>query len=121
MPNTARALPLLAVFFLLTGCQSTNVAPAESPATPRAITASANLIVGRVLAIDATLGFAIIEVAASAPRAALLPDALLTTRTDDLRPTAQLRSRGYASGRTLGTFIINGQPNLRDEVIFRVP
>ena len=49
-----------------------------------------------------TLGFAIIEVAASAPPAALQPDALLTTRTDDLRPTAQLRSRGYRSSRTLG-------------------
>jgi hypothetical protein len=121
MPNTARALPLLAVFFLLNGCQSKNVAPIEPPAAPGAITASANQIVGRVLAVDATLGFAIIEVAASAPPAALRPDALLTTRTDDLRPTAQLRSRGYKSSRTLGSFIIDGQPNLRDEVIYRAP
>ncbi|MCX6932801.1 MAG: hypothetical protein NTZ29_08945, partial [Verrucomicrobia bacterium] len=82
---------------------------------------SANQIVGRVLAVDATLGFAIIEVAASAPPAALQPDALLTTRTDDLRPTAQLRSRGYRSSRTLGSFIIDGQPNLRDEVVYRAP
>ena len=42
MPNTARALPLLAVFFLLNGCQSKNIAPVESPAATRAITASAN-------------------------------------------------------------------------------
>ena len=116
-----RALPLLAVFFLLNGCQSTNIAPVGSPAATRAITASANQIVGRVLAVDATLGFAIIEIAASAPPAALQPDALLTTRTDDLRPTAQLRSRGYRSSRTLGSFIIDGQPNLRDEVVYRAP
>ena len=121
MPNTARALPLLAVFFLLNGCQSKNIAPVGSPAATRAITASTNQIVGRVLAVDAKLGFAIIEVAASAPPAALQPDALLTTRTDDLRPTAQLRSRGYRSSRTLGSFIIDGQPNLRDEVIYRAP
>ena len=91
------------------------------PKKQAAITASANQIVGRVLAVDATLGFAIIEVAASAPPAALQPDALLTTRTDDLRPTAQLRSRGYRSSRTLGSFIIDGQPNLRDEVVYRAP
>ena len=106
---------------MLNGCQSKNVAPVGSPAAPRAITASANQIVGRVLAVDATLGFAIIEVAASAPPAAHRPDALLKTRTDDLRPTAQLRSRGYKSTRTLGSFIIDGQPNLRDEVIYRAP
>ena len=121
MPNTARARPLLAVFFLLTGCQSKIVAPAESPAAPRAITASANLIVGRVLAVDATLGFAILDLAPAAPSAALQPGARLIARTEDLRPTARLQVSRHQNGRTLGTVITDGQPAVGDEVIFRAP
>ena len=52
MPNTARARPLLAVFFLLNGCQSKNIAPVGSPAATRAITASANILDGHATALE---------------------------------------------------------------------
>ncbi len=124
MQNTARALPPLAVFlFFLLGCRHPPGAPAasETPAPSPAITASRNLTVGRVLSIDPNLGFVIVDLASSAPRAALLPDALLVSRTDDLHPTARLRVSRHVSGRTLGTVITDGQPAVGDEVIFRAP
>ena len=121
MFHTARALQPLAVFFLFAGCRSQPLTPAPAPHTPPSITASPNRIVGRVLSIDANLGFAILDLAPAAPAAALQPGARLIARTDDLRPTAHLQVGRHPSGRTLGTVITDGQPAVGDEVIFRAP
>jgi hypothetical protein len=121
MTNTARALLPLAVFFLFAGCRSQPLATVPTPNAPRPITASPNQIVGRVLSIDANLGFAILDLAPTAPAAALQPGARLIARTDDLRPTARLQVSRHRSGRTLGTVITDGQPAVGDEVIFRAP
>ena len=121
MSHTARVLLSLAVFFLFAGCRSQPLAPAPPPHVPLSITASPNQIVGRVLSIDANLGFAIIDLAPAAPAAALQTGARLSARTDDLRPTARLQVSRHRSGRTLGTVITDGQPSVGDEVIFRAP
>lgn len=121
MINTARALLPLAVFFLFAGCRSHPLAPAPASTAPLAINASPNLIVGRVLSIDANLGFAILDLAPAAPAAALQPGARLIARTDDLRLTGNLQVSRHLNGRTLGTVITDGQPSAGDEVSFRAP
>ena len=95
-------------------------APAE-PLPPGALLPSHNLLVGRVLAVDAARGFAFVELASDAPAAALSDGAELVTRTDALRETARLQASRYARGRTLGTKILSGQPGIGDEVVFPAP
>ncbi len=121
MRNTARALLPLAVFFLFTACHSVpsaSSAPAPSSPIVATLTASPNIIVGRVLSVDVVRGFAIIALAPSSPASAFAPDRELLTRSDDLGVTAHLRATRQFRSRTLGTVIISGTPNLGDEVIF---
>lgn len=134
MTHTARLLTLLAVFSCLTACaHRVAPVPAPTPATslntptratspsPDALQTSPRKRVGRVLALDATRGFAFVAIAPEAPSAALLEGAELLVRTDDLRETARLRVSPYARSRTLGTQIISGRPSPGDEVVYPSP
>ncbi|MEY2880715.1 MAG: hypothetical protein RLZZ15_3095 [Verrucomicrobiota bacterium] len=94
-------------------------APAALP--PGALLPSANLLVGRVIAIDAERGFAFVELAADVPAEALVDGAELRARTDALRETARLRASRHLRGRTLGTTIIAGRPAPGDEIVFPAP
>ncbi len=121
MSLTVRALTPLTVFFLLSACHS---APPSQPAlstistSESKLTASPNLIIGRVIAVDTLRQFAIVEVALSAPLLVLTAGHELLTRTDDLSVTARLRTTRQLRGRTLGASITAGAPNLGDEVVF---
>jgi len=128
MMLTARLLTLLAVIFLTGACS--HFAPltptprprsADEALPPDALRPSPNLLVGRVLAIDRSRGFAIVELAASPPPAALADGAELITRTDALLETARVRTSRYTRGRMLGTRIVSGQPSPGDEVVFHTP
>ncbi len=132
MPLTARLLTLLAVIFFAPGCATVappTPNPAVSPRQPSAaipppaaaLGLSPNKIVGRILAIDATRGFAFVTLTAAAPAAALVAGAALIVRSDDLTETGHLRASRYTRGRTLGAQIISGQPTLGDEVVFHAP
>ena len=129
MSSTVRVLTPLTVFFLLSACHSPpqsavggalspRIDSALPPAPAAALAPSPHLLVGRVLAVDVLLHFAIIDVAASAPLAALADQRELLTRTDNLRVTARLLTTSQLRGRTLGTIITAGAPNLGDEVVF---
>lgn len=115
----------LAVISFLTGCRHT--APAKPAATATAALAadallpSPRLIIGRIIAIDATRGFAFVELAADAPPAALADGTELITRTLELRETGRLRTSRYLRGRTLGTKIVGGQPASDNEVVWLAP
>ena len=131
MHPTARLLTLLAVIFFASGCgiiRLRRARPAESatatsttPLPAGALLPSHNLLVGRVLAVDAARGFAFVDLAADAPAAVLTDGAPLVARTDALRETARLQASRYVRGRTLGAKIVSGQPAPGDEVVFPAP
>lgn len=125
-----RPLPAMLLLPLAVGClwaagcgQIRIVRPVKPAATPvaRGMAPSPRLIVGRVLAIDPQRQFAIVDVGSDAPAAALVDGVELTSRTLDLRETAQLRVSRYVRGHTLGTMVISGQPSPGDEVVWLAP
>ena len=131
MIRTARLRTPLAVLLFLSGCRYfAPLTPSRvggpgavtaGPLPPGALLPSQNLRVGRVLAVDAARGFAIVDVAADAPATALTEGAPLIARTNDLRETARLSASRYVRGRTFGTKIVSGQPSPGDEVVFPAP
>ena len=128
MTSTARLLALLAVIFFSSACThlaspTPNPRPpaAAAPLPPDTLRPSPNRLVGSVLAVDATRGFAFIGLMGEPPAAALVEGAELVARTAGLRETARLRASRYVRSRTLGTNIISGQPTPGDEVVFRAP
>ena len=129
MPRTARLLTLLAVIFFASGCsffrtlfsrpsRESALTTSTEPLPAGALLPSQNLLVGRVLAVDAGRGFAFVELTSSPPAAALADGADLVARTDDLRETARLRVSRYVRGRTLGAKIVSGQPAPGNEVVW---
>ena len=120
MPSPVRLAAPLAVLCLVAGC-------AQAPQKPTPILAegalipSPRLIVGRVIAIDAPRGFAIVELAADAPAAAASEGAELISRTLELRETARLRATRQHRGRILGTQVLSGQSSPGDEVVWLAP
>jgi hypothetical protein len=118
--KSVACLALLAMTVLFAGCRTAAPAPgsalAAGPLEP-----SPRLIVGRIVAVDATHGFAFVELASDAPAAGATDGAELTARTLDLRETAQLRASRQMRGRTLGTRIVRGQPGVGDEVVWLAP
>jgi hypothetical protein len=125
---TARLLTLLAVISFLSGCRHSAPSPAASGSkNPAGVLAegsllpSARLIVGRVIAVDATQGFAFVDLATDAPAAALTNGTDLIVRALDLRETARVRVSRHVRGRTLGTKIVGGQPSPGDEVVWLAP
>ena len=128
MTRTARLLLPLAVFFFAGACGHV-APPTPAPSSPAAeaslqldaLRPSPNRLVGSILAVDATRGFAFIGLASEPPATALVEGAELVARTAGLRETARLRASRYLRGRTLGTTIVSGQPSPGDEVVFHAP
>lgn len=128
MKLAARVLfALAAISFSSAGCRQTapQAPTAAAPATPvivsDALAPSPRLIVGRIVAVDAGRRFAFVELTADAPAGAVGGENDLMARTPDLRETAQLRASRYVRGRTLGTTILAGKPNVGDEVVWLAP
>jgi hypothetical protein len=134
MTTAATLLLGLAAVLFLGGCRhirftrgpaaaptSAPAAVATLPPATRTLAPSPRLIVGRVLAVDPPRGFAVVELASDAPPASLAEGAELTTRTAELRETAQVRASRHLRGRTLGTTVISGQPTPGDEVVWEAP
>lgn len=135
MKITAASAVSLAVILFSAGCRSrpvnSNSAPAKAGATApapaphalpdAALAPSPRLIVGRITAVDLGRGFAFVELAAEAPAIALVADSELIARTLDLHETARLRSSRYLRGRTLGTTVVRGRPQIGDEVVWLAP
>jgi hypothetical protein len=82
---------------------------------------SPRLIVGRILAVDLERRFAFVELATDAPSAAFAEGTELVARSLDLVETARLQASPQMRGRTLGTTIQQGRPNLGDEVVWLAP
>jgi len=116
MSRTARALLPLAVFFFALGCRTGPTVPPSPPGSTRGLDPSANLIVGRVLAVAPVLALVIVDLNARAPAPPV--GAELLARTDTLQPTARLRASANRRGRTLGTTLVDGLPAVGDEVVF---
>jgi len=126
MKTTARPLAPLVVILVLAGCHYITPVRREPPVSAEPLPAGAllpsqNLLVGRVLAVDLVRGFAFVDLASTAPAAALADGAELVARTDDLRETARLRPSRYVRGRTLGARIVSGQPASGNEVVWPTP
>jgi len=126
MKIAAKASVTLAAIFFFLGCQQ-NARPARSttaaaaPVLSGAVSPSARLMVGRIIAVDLPRGFAFVELSGDAPMAATAPATELIARTLDLRETASLRTSRYLRGRTLRTTIVSGKPALDDEVVWLAP
>lgn len=126
MNGPARPLPLLVALALvpvLSACswRGGNRSFAPSAATIEPLVPSPRLVLGRVIAVDTSHGFAHVELAADAPPAALAEGTELIARTDDLRETGRLRASRYVRGRILGTTIAQGRPDLGHEVVWLAP
>ena len=118
---SAVSLAGFAALLLLGGCGHQPGASKASGTDVAPLAPSPRLIVGRVLAIDASQGFAFVELAVDAPAAALADGTPLICRTLDLKETARLQVSRYVRGRTLGTKIVAGQPSPTDEVVWLAP
>jgi len=127
-PTPGLLLPLVAL--QIAGCaRNTASAPKVDPPPPlapallgsNALVPSARLIVGRIVALDPARRFAFIELHADAPTVALAEGSEWITRTPDLRETGRVRVSRQVRGRTVGTFIVTGQPAPNDEVVWLAP
>jgi hypothetical protein len=123
MRNTARALLPLAVFFLFSACRSipSDASVSQPSRSADGLAVSPRRIIGRVLAVDPVRSFVIIDLAAKAPLPALVLGDELMLRTDDLTPTARVRVARPPVGRTLGTVLLSGDPQVGDEVVLIPP
>ncbi len=112
------------------GCRTRPTAPPPAPypavAAPLPglsghLAPSPRLIVGRILAVDSAQGFVFVDLGADAPAAALVNGTELIVRTLDLRETGRLVASSHLRGRTLGTRLAAGRPQIGDEVVWLAP
>jgi hypothetical protein len=75
-------------------------------------------VVGRVIAVDQRTLSVIVQLGPYVELPFDFTTRQLIARRDDLQPTARLQSSPYLRGRTLGTRLIAGQPQVGDEVVF---
>jgi hypothetical protein len=108
-------IPLLAASLMAAGC----VTPTATGPTPERLTGEhdplalpATSAIGTVIFVDPIDGFAIIQVRSASTR--ITP--ILVTRNETLVETARLDPTRFQRGRTLGTQILAGLPNVGDEV-----
>jgi hypothetical protein len=75
-------------------------------------------VLGRVIAVDQRTLSVIVQLGPYVELPFDFATLALISRRDDLQPTARLQSSSYLRGRTLGTRLIAGQPQIGDEVVF---
>ena len=114
-----RAFLLALVCLLPAGCATSGGHKASAAATAKAdaLTPSPFVVVGHVLAFDASTGNVIIDVAPYAVLPLGFDGLTLLARTDDLQPTAKLQASAYLRGHTLGARLLAGLPAIGDEVV----
>jgi len=108
-------LPILAASLLAAGC----VAPTATGPSPDRLSGERDPLalpstptIGTVIFVDPADGVAVIQVRSPStpiPR-------VLVTRNETLLETARLEPSRFQRGRTLGTQILSGLPNVGDEV-----
>jgi hypothetical protein len=126
-PSLALAVALSALLF--TGCSTRGSKSstagetgekAKSAATPvagRTIPGPVQVL-GRIIAVDSRTLSVIVELGPYVELPFDFTTRQLIARRDDLQPTARLQSSPYLRGRTLGTRLLAGQPQVGDEVVF---
>ncbi len=92
--------------------------PTATPAAAGPVTPGPVQVLGRVIAVDQRTLSVIVEVGPYVELPFDFTTRQLIARRDDLQPTARLQSSPYLRGRTLGTRLIAGQPQVGDEVVF---
>ncbi|HSI07766.1 MAG: hypothetical protein ACAH89_01135 [Rariglobus sp.] len=92
--------------------------PTATPAAAGPVTPGPVQVLGRVIAVDQRTLSVIVELGPYVELPADFATRPLIARRDDLQPTARLQSSPYLRGRTLGTRLVAGQPQVGDEVIF---
>lgn len=89
-----------------------------APADPDRTVPGPVQVLGRIIAVDLRSLSVIVELAPYAELPFDFATRQLISRRDDLQPTARLQSSPYLRGRTLGTRLLAGQPQIGDEVVF---
>lgn len=100
------------VAILVTGC-ATVPEPPPAPEEKDPLQRAEEEIVGTVIFVDPAEGVALVEVRSPTTRAA----PVLLTRNEALVETGRLEPTRFQRGRTLGTRIVSGLPNVGDEVL----
>jgi hypothetical protein len=122
-----RAFPLALCCLLLAGCatRGSKSSPGGGDSSKPDASADATRtvpgpvqVLGRVIAVDLRTLSVIIDLAPYVSLPGDFATRQLISRRDDLQPTARLQSSPYLRGRTLGTRLLAGQPQVGDEVVF---
>lgn len=120
-----RAFFLALCCLLVAGCASRgDKSPAKADAgapKPVATVPGPVQVVGRIVAVDLRTLTVIVELGPFVTLPADFATRPLVSRRDDLQPTARLQSSPYLRGRTLGTRLVAGRPQIGDEVVFPPP
>ena len=112
---------------LVAGCATRGSKSSPGGNAPSKLDASADAprtvpgpvqVLGRVIAVDMRTLSVIIDLAPYVSLPGDFATRQLISRRDDLQPTARLQSSPYLRGRTLGTRLLAGQPQVGDEVVF---
>jgi hypothetical protein len=96
---------------LLTGCATPRAALPEEPDDPFLL--PPEIRVGYIAEVDAEAGIAIVRLHSASIRA----PADLISRNEAMVVTARLETTRFQRGRSLGTRILAGLPNVGDEVV----
>lgn len=119
---TRPSLVLALCALLFAGCSTRGAKPAAKGGEPAAqagrTVPGPVQIVGRIIAIDVRSLTVVVELAPYSTLPADYSGRVLISRRDDLQPTARLQATSYLRGRTLGTRLVAGKPQLNDEVVF---
>ncbi len=123
-----RAFPLALCCLLLAGCATRGSKPSaggvgEPGKSPESTDANRTVpgpvqVLGRVIAVDMRTLSVIVDLAPYIVLPGDFATRALIARRDNLQPTARLQSSSYLRGRTLGTRLTAGQPQVGDEVVF---
>jgi len=125
-PAVRRAFLLALTCLLAAGCSTRGSKPAAkggepspaAPAQPARTVPAPVQVVGRIIAIDLRSLTVVVELGPYVTLPTDYASRVLISRHDDLQPTARLQATSYLRGRTLGTRLVAGKPQLNDEVVF---
>ena len=97
----------------LSGCATTSQGPERVSGSDDPLRATAEQVVGTVTYVDPAGGIVLIEM--RSPSIRLVPE--LVTQNEALIETGRIEPTRFQRGRTLGTRILSGIPNVGDEVV----